>query len=93
MTQNLNFGTGADTWPNWPENFFGTEQFFEQIVQISVIFISNKSILMKIKEWYHVYLTSNKTEVTSVKLVLLKFVMLFDSLTKVDQLSEIVRFG
>ena len=53
----------------------------------------NKSILMKIKEWYHVYLTSNKTEVTSVKLVLLKFVMLFDSLTKVDQLSEIVRFG
>ena len=36
-----------------------TEQFLEQIVQISVIFISNKSKLMKIKEWYHVSLTSN----------------------------------
>ena len=28
-----------------------TEKFLEQIVQISVIFISNKSISMKIKEW------------------------------------------
>ena len=36
-----------------------TEQFLEQIVQISVIFISNKSIIKKIKEWYHVSLTSN----------------------------------
>ena len=36
-----------------------TEQFLEQIVQISVIFISNKSILTKIKEWYHISLTSN----------------------------------
>ena len=26
---------------------------------VSVIFISNKSIIMKIKEWYHVSLTSN----------------------------------
>ena len=59
MTQNLNFGTGADAWPDWPENFFGTEQFFEQIVQISVIFIYNKSISMKIKEWCHMSLTSN----------------------------------
>ena len=36
-----------------------TEQFLEQIVQISVIFISNKSNSKKIKEWYHVSLTSN----------------------------------
>ena len=35
-----------------------TEQFLEQIVQISVIFISNKSVLKKIKEWYHVSLNS-----------------------------------
>ena len=32
----------------------------------------------------------NKTEVTSVKLVLFKSVMLFETLTKVDQLAEIV---
>ena len=36
-----------------------TERFLEQIVQISVIFISNKSIIMKIKDWYHMSLTSN----------------------------------
>ena len=36
-----------------------TEQFLEEIVQISVIFISNKSNSKKIKEWYHVSLTSN----------------------------------
>ena len=35
----------------------------------------------------------NKTEVTSVKLVLFKYVMLFETLTKVDQLTEILRFG
>ena len=35
----------------------------------------------------------NKTEVTSVKLVLCKYVMSFDTLTKVDQLTEILRFG
>ena len=35
-----------------------TEQFLEQIVQISVIFISNKSIIKKIKKWYLVSLTS-----------------------------------
>ena len=33
----------------------------------------------------------HKTEVTSVKLVLFKSVMLFETLTKVDQLAEIVR--
>ena len=31
-----------------------TEQFLEQIAQIYVILISNKSIIMKIKEWHHV---------------------------------------
>ena len=35
----------------------------------------------------------NKTEVTSVKLVLFKYVMLFETLTKVDQLTDILRFG
>ena len=35
----------------------------------------------------------NKTEVTSVKLVLFKFAMSFETLTKVDQLREIIRFG
>ena len=35
----------------------------------------------------------NQTEVTSVKLVLFKSVMSFETLTKVDQLTEIVRFG
>ena len=35
----------------------------------------------------------NKTEVNSVKLVLFKYVMSFDTLTKVDQLTEIVWFG
>ena len=34
------------------------EQFLKQIVQISIIFISNKLKLMEIKEWYHVTLTS-----------------------------------
>ena len=34
-----------------------------------------------------------QTEVTSVKLVLFKYVMSFETLTKVDQLTEIVRFG
>ena len=33
----------------------------------------------------------NKTEVTSVKLVLFMYVMSFETLTKVDQLTEIVR--
>ena len=32
----------------------------------------------------------NKTEVTSVKLVLFKYVMSFDTLTKVDQLTTMV---
>ena len=36
---------------------------------------------------------NNKTEVTSVKLVLFKYVMLFETMTKVDQLTEILRFG
>ena len=36
-----------------------TEQFLKQTVQISVFFHLLKSILMKIKEWYHVSLTSN----------------------------------
>ena len=40
-------------------NSLWTEQFLEQIVQISVIFISNKSLIMKIKDWYHKSLTSN----------------------------------
>ena len=35
----------------------------------------------------------NKTEVTSVKLVLFKYVMSFETLTKVDRLKEIVSFG
>ena len=35
---------------------------------------------------------NNKTEVTSVKLVLFKYVMSFETLTKVDQLTEILRF-
>ena len=35
----------------------------------------------------------NQTEVTSVKLVLSKYVKSFEILTKVDQLSEIVRIG
>ena len=35
--------------------------------------------------------SGNKTEVTSVKLVLFKSVMLFETLTKVDRLTEIVR--
>ena len=30
-----------------------------QNVQISIVFLSVKSIIMKIKEWYHVSLTSN----------------------------------
>ena len=34
----------------------------------------------------------NKTEVTSVKLVLFKYVMSFETLTKVDQLTEILSF-
>ena len=35
----------------------------------------------------------NQTEVISVKLVLFKYVVSFETLTKVDQLAEIVRFG
>ena len=38
-------------------------------------------------------LNMNKTEVTSVKLVLFKYVMSFETLTKVDRLIEFVRFG
>ena len=30
-----------------------------QNAQISIVFLSVKSIIMKIKEWYHVYLTPN----------------------------------
>ena len=37
-------------------------------------------------------LVHNLTEVTSVKLVFCKYVMSFETLTKVDQLTEIVRF-
>ena len=33
----------------------------------------------------------NKTEVTSVKLILFKYVMSFETLRKVDQLTEIVK--
>ena len=36
---------------------------------------------------------NNKTEVTNVKLVLFKYVMSFETLTKVDQVTEILRFG
>ena len=36
---------------------------------------------------------ANKTEVTTVKLVLFKYVMSFETLTKVDQLTKILRFG
>ena len=36
---------------------FELKSMLEQIVQISVISISNKSILMKRKEWYNVSLT------------------------------------
>ena len=36
---------------------------------------------------------ANKTEFTSVKLVLFKYVMSFETLKKVDQLTEILRFG
>ena len=61
-----------EIWRFWhPRPFDGIskdyscwEPFLEQIVQISVIFISNKSIIMKIKDWYHVSLTlsiSSKT--------------------------------
>ena len=35
----------------------------------------------------------NKTDVISVKLVLFKYVMSFETLTKVDQLTDILRFG
>ena len=35
----------------------------------------------------------SKTEVTSVKLVLFKYVMSFETLTQVDQLTEILRSG
>ena len=35
----------------------------------------------------------NNKKVTSVKLVLFKYVMSFETLTKVDQLTEIVGFG
>ena len=35
----------------------------------------------------------NETEVTSVKLVLFKYVMSFETLTKMDGLTEILRFG
>ena len=35
----------------------------------------------------------NQTEVISVKLVLFKYVMSFETLTKVDQLTEILWFG
>ena len=38
-------------------------------------------------------LKAYKTEVTSVKLVLFKCVMSFETLTKVDQLTEILGFG
>ena len=34
----------------------------------------------------------NKTEVTSDKLVFFKYLMSFETLTKVDQLTEILRF-
>ena len=35
----------------------------------------------------------NQTEVTSVKFVFFKYVMSFETLTKVDWLKEIVRIG
>ena len=35
----------------------------------------------------------NKTEVTSVKLVVFKYVKSFETLSKVDHQTEIVRFG
>ena len=36
---------------------------------------------------------ANKTEVTSLKHVLFKFVMSFETFTKVDQLTKIASFG
>ena len=38
-------------------------------------------------------LNKNQTEVTSVKLIFFKYVMSFETLTKVDQLKEIVQFS
>ena len=47
-----------------------------------LIFVSNEN------KWKNEDM-ENKTEVTSVKLVLFKFVMSFETLTKVDRLAEI----
>ena len=52
-----------------------TEQFLEQIVQISVLFISNKSKLIKIKEWYHVSLTFKLLHSTWLFYFLIMFFM------------------
>ena len=55
--------------------------------------IFHQELLEKIKFENFDFQNQNKTEVTSVKLVLFKSVMSFETLTKVDQLTEIVRFG
>ena len=51
-------------WCYW----WWTKPFLEQNVQMSVIFIPNKSIIINIIEWYHVSLTSNKIACFKVKL-------------------------
>ena len=45
-------------------NTFKRSRMFNQLIlkenlQISIVFLSVKSIIMKIKEWHHVFLTSN----------------------------------
>ena len=48
-------------------------------------------LILTYKTGTNIILIANKTEVTSVKLVLFKSVMSFETLTKVDRLTEIVR--
>ena len=56
--------------------------------------INKISTWIEFYNWiYDIFNAGNKTEVTSVKLVLFKFLMSFETLTKLDQLTEILMFG
>ena len=53
-----------DNWFIGDENYRNLNNLFQKLlftqnVQISIIFLSVKSIVIRIKKWYHVSLTSN----------------------------------
>ena len=67
------------------------EMYSQKSKSIIGLMLNTYLLSIFLKKQYFPIKKENKTEVTSVKLVLFKSVMSFETLTKVDQLAEIVK--